>query len=104
MDGQLSFLINRVWISAYAAVALLAVGGPFNSVAKRWVHRPRPAEAEPGVREVALQKARPALLGVFLPVRVGYSGKASEPARGRSFPSGHAVNNALVTTLALAYF
>jgi undecaprenyl-diphosphatase len=87
-----------------AAVALLAVAGPFNSVAKRWAHRPRPAETEPGVREVSLQKARPAFLGIFLPVRVGYSGNTHEPARGRSFPSGHVVNNALVATLALAYF
>ncbi|MBV9672818.1 MAG: phosphatase PAP2 family protein, partial [Verrucomicrobia bacterium] len=56
------------------------------------------------VREVSLSKAKPALLAVFEPVKVTYSSPPTGPVAGRSFPSGHAMNNSVLATLAILFF
>ena len=92
---------------SFLIVTLLTVGltdGLFTQFAKRWVHRPRPHEALAGIREVNLRHAHPAFLAAFQPPVVAYSGAPQPDSAGRSFPSGHAMNNAVVATTAALFF
>jgi undecaprenyl-diphosphatase len=96
---------------SFLAVTVLSIGltdGLFTQFTKKWVHRPRPHEALAGVREVSLRHTHPAFVAVFLPPRVEYSPVAQSPPgaahAGRSFPSGHAMNNAVIATTAVLFF
>jgi undecaprenyl-diphosphatase len=92
---------------AFIFTTLITLGvadGIFTQVTKHLVDRPRPMQALADVREVALVRTHPQLLGVFKNPQVVFSPAPSEEAIGRSFPSGHAVNNSLLATLAIVFF
>jgi undecaprenyl-diphosphatase len=92
---------------AFIFTTLITLGvadGIFTQVTKHLVDRPRPMQALADVREVALVRTHPQLLGVFKNPQVVFSPAPSEEAIGRSFPSGHAVNNSLLATLAILFF
>ena len=70
---------------------------------KSAVDRPRPKQVQT-VRMVELQKAKPKLLTVFKPPRVRYSDRSDRLRSGRSFPSGHVMNNTVIAVcLSLFY-
>ena len=92
---------------SFILITLATLGiadGIFTQFTKKFVDRPRPAQALSGVREVALARANPEILAVFKVPEVALSPAPSESITGRSFPSGHAVNNALIATLAILFF
>ncbi len=88
-------------------VAGLAVGvtdGIVVHALKEMVGRPRPHEVLVGARTLDLAKARPRILALGKPLKENYSRPGAPPARGNSFPSGHASNNfALATVVAVFY-
>jgi undecaprenyl-diphosphatase len=92
---------------SFVIVILLTIGltdGLFTQSMKKLINRPRPNQALAGVREVNLEKTRPAILGVCRPVRVSLSDPPEGLVVGRSFPSGHAINNSVIATLAVLFF
>jgi undecaprenyl-diphosphatase len=94
-------------VRSFVLVSLITIGftaGIFTQFAKKLVNRPRPAQSLAEVREVSLQKKKPAILGVFSPVVVSLSQPPAGPVIGRSFPSGHAINNTIIATLAILFF
>jgi membrane-associated phospholipid phosphatase len=94
-------------VRSFVIVALITIGftdGIFTQFTKKVVNRPRPAQSLAEVREVSLQKKKHAILGVFLPVEVSLSRPPAGPVVGHSFPSGHAMNNTVIATLAILFF
>jgi undecaprenyl-diphosphatase len=92
---------------SFVIVALLTISftdGVFTQSMKKLINRPRPSQALAEVREVSLEKTTPAILGVCRPVQVSFSDPPEGPVIGRSFPSGHAMNNTIIATLALLFF
>jgi undecaprenyl-diphosphatase len=92
---------------SFLLATLLCIGftdGIFTQLGKRLVNRPRPSQALANVREVSLAKTQPAFLGVFRPVHVANSADPVEELGGRSFPSGHAMNNAVLATMLILFF
>jgi undecaprenyl-diphosphatase len=94
-------------VRSFVIVTLLTIGftdGVFTQSMKKLINRPRPSQALAEVREVSLEKATPAILGVWKPVQVSLSDPPEGPVIGRSFPSGHAMNNTVIATLAVLFF
>ena len=85
-------------------VTLGIADGIFTEVTKRLVDRPRPMQALADVREVALARTHPTVLAVFRAPEVVLSPTPSADITGRSFLSGHAVNNSVLATLAILFF
>jgi undecaprenyl-diphosphatase len=109
LAGVLLLWKGGVRVRSFVVVTLLSVGltdGLFTQVTKKWVHRPRPHEALAGVREVSLRHTHPAFVGVLQRPHVEYSPPPEEQSQvaGRSFPSGHAMNNAVIATTAALFF
>lgn len=109
LAGLLLLWKGGVRMRSFVIVTLVSVGltdGVFTQFTKKWVHRPRPHEALGGVREVSLRHTHPAFLGALQSPRVEYSAAPQAPpeAGGRSFPSGHAMNNAVIATTAVLFF
>jgi len=94
-----------------ARMMLLAIGlsiGITDAVVvdtlKHLVGRPRPHEVLVGARTLDLAKAKPRFLALGKPLKERYSQSGIPPARGNSFPSGHASNNfAMATVVAVFY-
>ncbi len=94
-------------VRSFVIVTLLSLAltdGLFTQFMKKFVNRPRPTQALAEVREVSLEKTKPAILGVWQPVQVSLSEPPEGPVIGRSFPSGHAINNTVIATLAILFF
>jgi len=94
-------------VRSFVIVTLLTIAltdGLFTQFMKKLVNRPRPSQALAEVREVNLEKTKPAILGVWRPVQVSLSDPPEGPVVGRSFPSGHAMNNTIIATLAILFF
>jgi undecaprenyl-diphosphatase len=94
-------------VRSFVVVTLLTIAftdGVFTQVTKKLVNRPRPTQALAEVREVNLEKTKPAFLGIWRPVQVSLSNPPQGPVIGRSFPSGHAINNTVIATLAILFF
>jgi undecaprenyl-diphosphatase len=92
---------------SFIIVALLTIAftdGVVTQFGKSLVNRPRPAQALADVREVSLENTHPGILGVFRPVKVVISQAPTGAVIGRSFPSGHAMNNTAIATLAILFF
>jgi undecaprenyl-diphosphatase len=92
---------------AFVLATLITIGitdGGFTSFTKKVINRPRPPQALAGVREVSLEKTKPAILGVLRPVQVNFSKPPDGQIDGRSFPSGHAMNNTVITVFAILFF
>jgi undecaprenyl-diphosphatase len=85
-------------------VTLAFTDGVFTQFTKKIVNRPRPVQSLAEVREVSLERKKPAILGIFLPVHVSFSQPPTGPVIGRSFPSGHAMNNTVIATMAILFF
>jgi undecaprenyl-diphosphatase len=92
---------------SFVIVTLLTIGftdGVFTQSMKKLINRPRPSQALAEVREVSLEKTTPAIFGVCRPVQVSFSDPPEGPVIGRSFPSGHAMNNTVIATLAVLFY
>jgi undecaprenyl-diphosphatase len=94
-------------VRSFVFVTLMTIAltdGIFTQFTKKLVNRPRPSQALANVREVSLQRANPAILAVWRPLRIALSEPPEGPVVGRSFPSGHAINNTIIATLAILFF
>jgi len=92
---------------AFLLTTLITLGvadGIFTEVTKRLVDRPRPMQVLADVREVALARTHPQVLAIFKAPDVVFSQPSTGEVIGRSFPSGHAVNNSVLATLAILFF
>lgn len=93
----------RAWLLALA-VTLVITDGVVTQFGKQWFDRPRPHEYAPVARVVDLAPVRPAVLALFEPVTVHEKMNFIPVMSGRSFPSGHVMNNFAVATVTFLFF
>jgi undecaprenyl-diphosphatase len=85
-------------------ICLAFTDGIVTQFGKQLINRPRPSQSLADVRQVSLEKTHPAILGVLQPVRIETSPAPYGEVVGRSFPSGHAMNNAVIATMLIVFF
>jgi len=93
----------RAWLVALA-LTLTITDGVVTQMGKKWFDRPRPHEYAPVARLVDLAPVRPAVLALFEPVVVHEKMNFIPVMSGRSFPSGHVMNNFAVATVTFLFF
>lgn len=89
-----------------AALVLAVCDGLVTKPMKRLVNRPRPHQALNDVRQVDLVKASPRLLALIQdePVQVKLSRVKLQDIEGRSFPSGHTMDNIAFAVVCACFF
>lgn len=86
------------------ALSIGLVDGLVMQAAKKTVARPRPNQVLEGVRVLDLERAKPRLMAIGMPLRESFSEPSIRPVKGRSFPSGHAANNFALATVLIVFF
>lgn len=73
---------------------------------KHAVGRPRPFQAQEGVRVVHLKQASPQFLSMasFPDVEMSHAPRHNKPVQGRSFPSSHSANIMLSATVIFLFY
>lgn len=94
---------TRAMLVVLALVIAVMDAGVSDTI-KKIVNRPRPREAQEGVRVVDLQPGAPRFLSVSKPADVHLSQAPEEPATGHSFPSGHTINTFSVATVLTLFY
>jgi membrane-associated phospholipid phosphatase len=95
----------RARAMVFCGVTTIAISdGLIVNAMKDAVERPRPHELLANVRQVRLQKTNPDILAVTKPVEVKMSRPKAGVISGRSFPSGHTVNNFCAAVVFLAFY
>ncbi len=95
----------RVRAAVLCCGLVLGVGdGIVTQFGKKMVNRPRPHENALTARHVSLQHAKPQILAAFKPPYVEKKLNFFPRQTGRSFPSGHVMNNVMVATVMLLFF
>lgn len=92
----------RAFVLLVGAVIGIA-GGVVDDGLKHAVNRPRPTQVE-AVRTVDFQIAKPRFLAFLRPLSIKTSQPEAVITAGRSFPSGHTVNNFAVAVLFAAFY
>ena len=92
----------RAFVLVACAVVGLA-GGALDNGLKHAVNRPRPTQVK-AVRVVDFQKLKPRFLALWKPLCITTSQPEAVLKPGRSFPSGHTVNNFAVAAVFAAFY
>ena len=86
------------------AITIAICDGVVTQFTKDIANRPRPHQVLAGVRILDLEKASPRFLALFKPLRENPSRPSWREVNGRSFPSGHVVNNFVVATILAVFY
>lgn len=86
------------------AVVILICDGVVVQAVKKTVGRPRPNEVVDGLRLVDLERATPRVRALFMPLYTRETRVTPGAIDGRSFPSGHTMNNFCVAGVLLIFF
>ena len=97
------------WFLVCLGLTLAVNDALIGDALKHLVHRPRPFQAMPGVRQVDLDhRAHPRFLALIRPLDIRWSTDqsvaATVPGSGRSFPSNHTTNNFCAATLLTLFY
>ena len=97
------------WLLVCLGLTLAINDALIGDALKHLVHRPRPFQATPGVRQVDLDhRARPRFAALFRPLDIqlstDFSIAVTPVGAGRSFPSNHTTNNFCAATLLTLFY
>ena len=99
------------WFLATLALSLALGDGLVSQTLKKVAHRPRPYQAQAGIRQIDLARhAHPPFIALWQPLAITISAPtaaaiaAAEHSEGRSFPSSHTMNNFCAATLLALFY